>query len=54
MLMSGNDRLLNMDSETKTIDVIGIIELLTNDVLDNEKWLLVHLEQSIKTIREKA
>ncbi|MFT4973296.1 MAG: hypothetical protein ACI9JY_002504 [Saprospiraceae bacterium] len=34
------DKMIDMDSNAKVIDVINIIELLTNDVLNHKKYVL--------------
>lgn len=44
-------KMIDTDSSSKTIDVIGIIQLLTNDGLNNEKWLADQLDQTIEKIK---
>ena len=45
-----HNRMINLNSETKTIDVIGSISIVTGDNLGMEKQLLIQLEQTIKKI----
>lgn len=44
-------KLLGIDSETKIVDVIGIFELLTNDVLMSEIYLKKELDETIENLR---
>jgi len=44
------NKMVNMDSNTKTLDVIGIIELIIYDGLANEKSLKNHLDNSIEEL----
>ena len=45
-------RMMKLDSDTKTIDAIWIVESLTGDVLLNEKNLLKLLDKSIGEIQK--
>ncbi|MEM7513840.1 MAG: hypothetical protein AAF388_23130 [Bacteroidota bacterium] len=45
-------QLMNMDSDTKTIDAMIMLQKLTTDVLENEKGLLRETAESIEKIRE--
>lgn len=41
-------QMLDMDSNAKVLDVINVIELLTTDVLNNEKHVLKNLNKTIE------
>ncbi|MEL6193594.1 MAG: hypothetical protein AAFR66_16150, partial [Bacteroidota bacterium] len=45
-------QLMNMDSDTKTIDAMIMLQKLTTDVLENERGLLRMTSESIEKIRE--
>ena len=45
-------QLMNMDSDTKTIDAMIMLQKLTTDVLENEKGLLRITSESIEKIKE--
>ncbi|MEM9935712.1 MAG: hypothetical protein AAF824_18950 [Bacteroidota bacterium] len=45
-------QLMNMDSETKTIDAMIMLQKLTTDVLENEASLLKGISASIEKIEE--
>ena len=45
-------QLMNMDSDTKTIDAMIMLQKLTTDVLENEKGLLRMTSESIEKIKE--
>jgi hypothetical protein len=44
-------RLIELNSDTKVLDVIGIFELLTNDVLMTETYLKNNLDQTIEKLK---
>lgn len=44
------DRLTNMNSETKTIDVIGTLELLVYDFLESEKHISTNLDKTLSKL----
>lgn len=46
------DRLLSMDTNTKTLDVLGIVEMLVFDILPNEKRLKKQLERTISDLKK--
>ncbi len=45
-------QLMNMNSDTKTIDAMIMLQKLTTDVLENEKGLLRETSESIEKIRQ--
>ncbi len=42
-----------LNSDTKTLDVIGILEMLTNDFLNAEKTLALELEQTLQKLKNE-
>lgn len=46
------NKLIGIDSNTKILDVIGILELLTSDVLMTEKYLKSELDNSIEKLNK--
>lgn len=44
-------KLIGIDSETKVVDIIGIFELLTNDVLLTEIYLKKDLDETIEKLK---
>lgn len=44
-------KLIGIDSDTKILDVIGILELLTNDVLLTEQYLKKELDETIEKLK---
>lgn len=46
------DKLLSMDTNTKTMDVLGIVEMLVFDVLGTEKRLKKYLEKTIVDLKQ--
>ncbi len=46
------DKMLQTNSTTKVVDVIGIVELLTSDVLNSEKALNLELEHTIEYLKK--
>ena len=47
-------KLVGIDSNTKILDVIGILELLTNDVLEIEKYLKKDLDETIVKLKNNS
>ncbi len=47
------EKMIAMNSETKTIDAIGMIQLLTTDVLSSEKSLDRELEKILAKIKDE-
>lgn len=45
-------KLIGINSETKIVDVIGIFELLTNDVLMSERYLKKELDETIEKLKK--
>lgn len=43
--------MIEIDSNTKTIDVIAMLKFLTRDVLHNEERVLLLLDASLKKIK---
>ncbi|MDX9799676.1 MAG: hypothetical protein RBT05_12565 [Bacteroidales bacterium] len=46
-------KVIAMDSQTKILDVVGILEMLTNDFLNNEKHLMNDLDKTIAKLKEE-
>ncbi|UZR99277.1 hypothetical protein [Chondrinema litorale] len=46
------NKMISINSETKVIDVLGTLELLTSDFMNSEKVLLSELEKTIKQLKE--
>ena len=46
-----NSRMANLNSDSKTIDVIGDMSIISGDNLDMEKSLIEHLEKAIEGIK---
>ncbi len=44
-------KVIVMDAETVVLDVVGILDMLTNDFLNNEKYLINELDQTIKKLK---
>ncbi|MFD2541414.1 hypothetical protein ACFSSB_03720 [Lacinutrix gracilariae] len=45
-------KFIGIDSTTKILDIIGILELLTNDVLLTEKYLKKELDETIEKLKK--
>lgn len=50
---TNKNRILNINSESKTIDMAANFELFTNDILNREKMLLEKLNQTIEKLPKK-
>lgn len=48
------NKMISINSETKVIDVLGTLELLTSDFMNSEKVLLSELEKTIKKLKESS
>lgn len=46
------DKLTNIDSDSKTFDVILILSVMSNDLLNSERGLKIYLEKSIERLKE--
>ncbi len=49
-----NSRYMGMDSETKVMDVVGTLQILTNDFLSNEIFLKTELEKTVEQLRKQS
>ena len=41
-----------MDAQTTVLDVVGILEMLTNDFLNNERHLVTELDKALEELKE--
>ena len=47
------DKMLSMDSDSKVVDGLSIISLLTGDVLSSEIYLKQRLDEAIKELKAR-
>ena len=45
-------KVISMDAQTTVLDVVGILEMLTNDFLNNERHLVTELDKALEELKE--